>query len=66
MEDANQPAEPGSELSVVDRVITAFTKAVAEQDGLAEVASRLSETLIVKKDLSEAAILRALFEGNQA
>ena len=57
--------EHSPELSVVDRVLTAFTTAVAEQDGLADVARRLAESLIDKKDLSEVAIQRALFEVDE-
>lgn len=59
-------AEADAELSVVDRVLSAFTEAVAATEGLEDVSKRLAETLITKKDLSEAALHQALFEADQA
>ncbi len=53
-------ASIGSE-SVVDRILGSFVDAVAEQDGLEEVASRLRETILEKKALSEEALRDALF-----
>jgi hypothetical protein len=57
--------EAEAELSVIDRVLSAFTEAVAATDGLDDVSKRLADTLITKKDLSEAALHRALFEADQ-
>lgn len=54
-----------AELSVIDRVLAAFTEAVAATDGHDDVSKRLADTLITKKDLSEAALHRALFEADQ-
>jgi hypothetical protein len=59
-------AEAEAELSVMDRVFSAFTEAVAATEGLENVSKRLAETLIAKKDLSEAALHRALFDADQA
>ncbi|MDO9338639.1 MAG: hypothetical protein Q7T61_19780 [Caulobacter sp.] len=59
-------AEAQAELSVIDRVFSAFTEAVGATEGLEDVSKRLAETLIAKKDLSEAALHRALFETDQA
>lgn len=61
-----QSNEPATDLSVVDRVLTAFTTAVESEEGLADTAQRLVDTLIRKKDLSEAAISQALFGGDPA
>ncbi|WP_433932970.1 hypothetical protein [Brevundimonas diminuta] len=58
--------EAEAELSVIDRVLSAFTDAVAATEGLEDVSERLAETLISKKDLSEAALHRALFDADQA
>lgn len=67
MTDPSEPkAEADTELSVIDRVLSAFTGAVAATEGLEDVSKRLAETLITKKDLSEAALHRALFEADQA
>jgi len=67
MTDPIEPkAEADTELSVIDRVLSAFTEAVAATEGLEDVSKRLDETLITKKDLSEAALYRALFEADQA
>jgi len=67
MTDPIEPkADAKAELSVGDRVFSAFTEAVAAAEGLEDVSKRLAETLIVKKDLSEAALHRALFEADQA
>ncbi len=52
-------------LSVVDRVLLAFTSEVTEREGLGDVGTRLADTLLVKKDFSEAALQRALFEVDQ-
>lgn len=57
--------EAEAELSVIDRVLSAFTEAVAATEGLDDVSKRLADTLITKKDLSEAALHRALFEADQ-
>lgn len=56
--------EADADLSVINRVLSAFTEALAA-DGLDDVSKRLAETLIAKKDLSEAALHRALFEADQ-
>ena len=61
-----QSNEPATDLSVLDRVLTAFTTAVESEEGLADTAQRLVDTLITKKDLSEAAISQALFGGDPA
>jgi hypothetical protein len=53
-------------LSVVDRVLTAFVTAVGAEVGYANIANHLQETLLVKRDRSEAALERALFEVEQA
>jgi hypothetical protein len=67
MTDPIEPkAETEAELSVIDRVLSAFTKAVAATESLEDVSKRLAETLITKKDLSEAALHRAIFEADQA
>lgn len=67
MTDPIEPkAEAEVELSVIDRVLSAFSEAVAATEGFEDVAKRLAETLIAKKDLSEAALHRALFEADQA
>ena len=52
---------PASDMSVVDRVFTSFLDAVAGTDGYADVAERLRITLLDNRDLSEAALERALF-----
>ena len=57
--------EAEAELSVIDRVLSAFTEAVAAAEGLDDVSKRLADTLITNKDLSEAALHRALFEADQ-
>lgn len=49
-------------LSVVDRVLAAFVKAIGEEDGYGDVAERLRATLLDKRDMNEAALARALFE----
>lgn len=67
MTDSIEPkAEAEAELSVIDRVLSAFTRAVAATEGLEDVSRRLTETLITKKDLSEAALHRAIFEADEA
>jgi hypothetical protein len=58
-------AEAEADLSVTDRVLSAFIEAVAATDGLGDVSKRLADTLIAKKDLTEAALHRALFEADQ-
>lgn len=55
-----------SDLSVVDRVLTEFTEAVAGEDGYADVAKRLRIALLEKRDVSEAALERALFDVEQS
>lgn len=55
-----------TDLSVVDRVLTEFVEAVEAEDGYKEIADRLHQALLAKKDLSEASLERALFnEGSQ-
>lgn len=55
-----------SGLSVVDRVLILFTKTVGEVDEYADIAQRLRETLIDKRDMTEAALERALFQVEQS
>lgn len=66
MTDTETLQEDEKTLSVVDRVLTAFITAVAAEDGYGEIASRLKATLLNKRDLSEAALERALFEVEQS
>lgn len=49
-------------ISVVERVFVEFTKALAEEEGFDDIASRLKETLLDKRDMGEAALGRAIFE----
>lgn len=66
MTDNETLQEDEKTLSVVDRVLTAFVTAVAAEDGYDEIASRLKATLLNKRDLSEAALERSLFEVEQS
>lgn len=66
MTETDTPEEDDKTLSVVDRVLTTFTKAVATEDGFGDIAVRLKATLLDKRDLSEAALERALFEVEQS
>lgn len=54
-----------SDLSVVDRVLTEFIKAVAAEDGFSEISARLKDTILEKRDFNEAALERALFGVEQ-
>jgi hypothetical protein len=58
-------ADDKDTLSVVDRVLAEFTKALAEEEGFGDIANRLKETLLDKRDMSEAALGRAIFEVEQ-
>jgi len=62
----NEDAGDDAALSVVDRVLTAFTKSLAEEDGYSDIAARLRETLLDKRDFSETALELALFEVEQS
>lgn len=59
-------SDDDSTRSVVDRVLIAFTKAVGEEDGYGDIAIRLKATVLDERDLSEAALERALFEVEQS
>ena len=50
-----------TEESVVTRILTSFVDAVDAEDDLKEVAERLRETVVEKRELNEAALRTALF-----
>ena len=50
--------------SVVDRVLLSFVDAVEADEEVKDLAGRLRETLVVKHNLSEAALRAALFESD--
>ncbi|MBS3025645.1 hypothetical protein [Acidiphilium multivorum] len=58
-------ADAEDALSVVDRVLVEFTKVLAEEEGFGDIANRLKETLLDKRDMSETALGRAIFEVEQ-
>jgi hypothetical protein len=58
-------ADAEDTLSVVDRVLVKFTKALAEEEGFGDIANRLKETLLDKRDMSETSLGRAIFEVEQ-
>jgi len=58
-------ADAEDSLSVVDRVLLEFTKALAKQEGFGDIAVRLKETLLDKRDMSETSLGRAIFEVEQ-
>ena len=51
--------------SVAGRVLAAFVDAVAEDAELADVGERLRQTVLTNDDLSEAALRKALFGGDE-
>ena len=51
--------------SVAGRVLAAFVDAVADDADLADVGERLRQTVLTKNDLSEAALRKALFGGDE-
>lgn len=53
------------DLSLVDRIFASFIDALAGKADCADIAERLRDTLIVDRDLSEAALDRALFDTQQ-
>jgi hypothetical protein len=60
-DNAQVEGTPTGSESVINRILGSFVDAVAEQEGLQEVASRLRETILEKKQLSEEALRDALF-----
>lgn len=58
-------ADAEDTLSVLDRVLVEFMKALAEEEGFGDIANRLKETLLDKRDMSETALGRAIFEVEQ-
>ncbi|MCK2056252.1 hypothetical protein [Methylobacterium sp. 37f] len=53
------------DLSLVDRIFATFIDALAGTADCADIAERLKVTLMVDRDLSEAALDRALFDAQQ-
>jgi hypothetical protein len=58
-------ADDKDSLSVVDRVLVEFTRALAEEEGFGDIAIRLKEALLDKRDMSEVTLGRAIFEVEQ-
>jgi hypothetical protein len=47
--------------TVADRVLKSFVDAVAETDGLSDVAARLSKNLLKEGNINESSLRQALF-----
>ncbi|WP_186442350.1 hypothetical protein [Methylorubrum populi] len=54
-----------TDLSLVDRIFTAFINALAVTEGCSGISERLRVTLLDDRDMSEAALDRALFDVHQ-
>jgi len=61
MADTNHHTSDEFISSVSGRILKSFVDAVAEIQGLEDVAARLQDTVIVKKQFSEKALREALF-----
>ena len=53
-------------MSVAQRVLDTFVDAVAEDSEVGETADRLREAILVNGDLSDAALRKALFGGDES
>lgn len=65
-DDGTLEAEGESAFSLVERILAAFIKSVDEEEGYGDVAKRLTQILLDERELSEAALERALFEVEQS
>ena len=64
MSETENSKDASESLSVTDRVLTAFIQAVAAEEGYKDIAVRLNETLLVKRNFAEAALRSALFDSD--
>jgi hypothetical protein len=64
MPDNDEKKNPTEAMSVTDRVLTAFIEALLTDDAYKDIAARLNETLLVKRNFTEAALRSALFDGD--
>lgn len=66
MTENMEAANPNAEVSVVERILSAFVAAVSAEEGFEEIAHRLNSKLIEEKDHSESALEVALFGAAQS
>jgi hypothetical protein len=63
MSESTAANEPSA--SVCDRVLSVFVDAIAEDPYVGDIADRLRETVLVNGDVSEPALRKALFGGDE-